>query len=396
MGTEGPREESTVRPTRRRAGLVFTVSAAHFVHDTFTALLAPLLPLLIQNLGMSLLQAGSLTVVMQAPSVLNPVIGSLADKYGLNRVLVICAPGATGVLMCLIGIAPNYAVLAVLMLTVGFSVSAIHVAGPVLVSQVARDSVGRGMSFFMVGGELARTAGPLFAVQLVATFGMQGMWRIAPAAAVSSLLLWWRFAGMGAPRPAERPSRLVAVFRKMRKTIGVVLALLLARAFMVAALTTFLPTFVYGQGKSLLLANASLSVLELCGAAGAMTSGTLSDKLGRGRVLKSALALAPPLMLLFTFSDGLPRMFVLAALGFVALSTTPVLMAVMIENSGANAAAANGIFMMMSFGIRGLVVLLVGAMGDAWGLRGAFLVCTAFAALGFPFTFLLPRPAPRR
>ena len=375
---------------RFRTGLVLGLSAAHFLHDAFTALLAPLLPLLIHNLGISLFLAGSLAVAIQLPSLLNPFLGYLTDRYRLHRILVIIAPGTTGVLMCLMGLAPSYGVLAILLLTAGFSVAAMHVAGPVLVGEYAGCEIGRGMGFFMVGGELARTAGPLLAVQLVSAFGMDGMWRAAPAAVASSLILWWRLAGVGVQRTTGPPSSLLAVWRHARKTIAAVGGILMARAFMAGALTTFLPTFIYGEGHGLWIANISLSVLELSGAAGALTMGTLSDRLGRRRVLAGAVALAPPLMLLFLISGGTLRLFVLAALGFVTLSTTPVLMAVMIENSGANPATVNGTFMMMNFAIRGLVILLVGVLGDFLGLRGAFFTCAVMATLGLPFVRLVP------
>jgi FSR family fosmidomycin resistance protein-like MFS transporter len=284
----------------------------------------------------------------------------------------------------------------VLLFTAGFSVAGIHVGGPVLMKEYAGHAVGRGMSFFMVGGELARTVGPLVAVQLAASFGIDGMWKVIPVAIASSLLLWWRLAAMPDYTPEGRPSQLFAVWKKMRRVFAALVGVLIARAFMTAALTTYLPTFIYGEGHSLWLANISLSVLELAGAVGVMTSGTLSDFLGRRRVLAWAVILGPPLMLLFLFVGGPLRLLVLLALGFVALSTTPVLMAVMIENSGADPAAATGTYMMISFAIRGLIILLVGGMGDLFGLQTAFVGCAVLAVFGLPFVFLLPRDPQRR
>jgi FSR family fosmidomycin resistance protein-like MFS transporter len=379
------------KDSRFRTGLVLSISSAHFIHDIFTSLLAPLLPLLIQRFSLSLTQAGSLVFIMQLPSLLNPVLGSLTDRYRLHRFLVVIAPGITGTLMCLMGVAPGYAGLVVLLLTAGFSVAGIHVGGPVLIKEYAGNAVGRGMSFFMVGGELARTVGPLVAVQLAASFGIGGLWRVIPVAIASSLILWWRLSGMPDYTPAGKPSQLFAVWKSMRRIFTALVGILVARAFMGAALTTYLPTFIYGEGHSLWLANISLSVLELAGAAGALTSGTLSDTFGRRRVLAWAIILGPPLMLLFLFVGGPARLLVLVALGFVTLSTTPVLMAVMIENSGADPAAATGTFMMISFAIRGLIILLVGGIGDLFGLQSAFIGCAILAVFGLPFVFLLPR-----
>jgi FSR family fosmidomycin resistance protein-like MFS transporter len=376
------------------AGVVLAVGGAHFFHDVFTALLPPLLPLIIEKLGLSLLLAGSLVVLSQIVSLFNPLLGSLVDRHRLHRLLVITAPGVTGTLMCFVGVAPSYAVLVVLLLTVGCSMAALHVAGPVLVREFSGASIGRGLSYFMVGGELARTVGPLVAIQLVAFLGLEGMWKIAPAAAASSLVLWWRLAGMPRTRPPGRPSPLPDVWRRMRRVILAVAGVLMARAFLVGGLTTFLPTYLYGDGSTFWFANLSLAVLELSGAAGALASGTLSDRWGRRRVLLVILVLSPLLMLAFLSVGGAMRLLLLVPLGVVTFSTTPVLMAVMIENSGADPAAANGTFMMMSFAVRALIILAVGALGDALGLHQSYMLCAGLAAVGIPFVLLLPGREP--
>ena len=41
-----------------QTGKILALSVAHFVHDAYTSFLAPLLPLLIDKLSMSLTQAG--------------------------------------------------------------------------------------------------------------------------------------------------------------------------------------------------------------------------------------------------------------------------------------------------------------------------------------------------
>jgi FSR family fosmidomycin resistance protein-like MFS transporter len=182
----------------------------------------------------------------------------------------------------------------------------------------------------------------------------------------------------------------------MRTVILGVMGILLARAFLVAGLTTFLPTYLYGEGNSLWLATIALSVLEFFGAAGAFVSGPVSDRWGRRRVLLAALILAPLFMFAFLSIDGPLRLLMLVGLGLATFSTTPVLMAVMIENAGADQAAANGTFMMISFALRALIVLAVGFLGDVLGLHQAYLICAALALLGLPFLLMLPPSKPLR
>jgi FSR family fosmidomycin resistance protein-like MFS transporter len=247
----------------------------------------------------------------------------------------------------------------------------------------------------MFGGELARTAGPLLAVQVVTWLTFEGMWRLFPVGLVASLLLWWRIGRIPIRGGAERSTNLWALWRRIWKVIVGVAGVMIARSFMTAAMVTFLPTFFYRQGETLLYANGALTVLELAGSGGVLTSGTISDWLGRRVVLTAAVALSPLLMLLFLAVDG-PLVFpVLALLGFVTLSTTPVLMAVVIESAGADRAAANGTYMMISFALRSAIIPVVGAIGDAIGLRDTYLVCACAAFVGLPFVLLLPKQVDR-
>ena len=96
-----------VREDKFQTGKILALSIAHFVHDVYSSFLAPLLPLLIEKLSMSLTQAGFLSTVMQIPALLNPYIGLLADRISV-RYFVIFAPAMTAVPMSLIGMAPGW------------------------------------------------------------------------------------------------------------------------------------------------------------------------------------------------------------------------------------------------------------------------------------------------
>ena len=160
---------------------------------------------------------------------------------------------------------------------------------------------------------------------------------------------------------------------------------------MVAALTTFLPTFLASEGADLWLAGGALSMLELAGAVGVLTSGTVSDRLGRRNVLGFVLLIAPVLMLIFLALPGWASLPMLLVLGFTTLSTNPVLMALVQEYSRDRPATANGIFMALSFAGQSLIIFIVGALADRWGLRATFHACALIGFAGLPFVLLLPK-----
>ena len=149
-------------------GKVLTLSVCHFIHDIYSSFFAPLLPLLVEKFSMTLAQAGFLSTIMQIPALFNPFIGLLADRISV-RYFIILAPATTAIPMSLLGLAPSYGVLALLFFVTGVSVAVFHVPAPVMVSQVSGNKTGKGMSFYMTGGELARTIGPMVAVCLLYT-----------------------------------------------------------------------------------------------------------------------------------------------------------------------------------------------------------------------------------
>lgn len=384
-------EESRPRAGAFQTGQVLTIAGGHLIHDVFTSFLAPLLPLIIQKLGLSLTLAGSLAAFQQLPSLVNPFLGLLADRGSL-RWLAVLAPTVTAVTMSLIGVAPDYAVLVILLLVAGVSTALWHVPTPVMIARVAGRQVGQGMSFFMVGGELARTIGPLLVVSAVSWWGLEGVWRLAPVAVAASAVLYWRMRDIGEAQPATRAAGSWAeTWRELSRVMLPIAGILAARGFMVAALTTFLPTFLSSEGSSLQQAGGALSVLELAGAVGVLTSGTVSDRLGRRRVLAFVLSVAPVLMLVFLAVRGWATVPLLLALGFTTLSTNPVLMALVQEYGHDHPATANGLYMALSFAGQSLSIILVGAMADRWGLRAAYQICALLGFAGVVFVLLLPR-----
>src|SRR5512137_1327328 len=108
-----PLEKATAREDFQ-TGQVAPVVAAHFSHDIYTAGVAPLLPVLIEKLSLSLFQAGALSACLQIPSLLNPIVGYLADRVNL-RFIVILAPAITATLLSGIGVPSSFISLAVLL-----------------------------------------------------------------------------------------------------------------------------------------------------------------------------------------------------------------------------------------------------------------------------------------
>jgi FSR family fosmidomycin resistance protein-like MFS transporter len=370
---------------------VLTIAGGHFTHDTYSAFIAPLLPLIQERLSTSYALTGSLAIFAQLPSLINPFIGHMADKVSL-RYFIILAPAVTATLMSLLGIAPNYITLAFILLAAGVSIAAFHAPAPAMIAHVSGQRVGTGMSIFMASGELGRTLGPVLVVSGVGWFGLEGIWRLMFVGWAVSGILYLRLRTISAkPQTAEGVS-LAAILPKIKRIFPWLVGLMLMRAFLIISLTTFLPLYMNDvRATSFEFAGNSLAILEGAGVVGALATGTLSDRFGRFLVLTVLLLLAPLFMLAFLYSPDWLTLPMLIILGLTAISPTPVLLAIVQDNFADNRALANGIFLAANFLIRAFGIWVIGFTADQFGLATAFLWSAVLGLLTLPTVWGLAR-----
>ena len=382
---------TTIDEGEFKTGGVTTVAVAHAVHDTYSAFLPALLPLLIEKFALSNTLAGLFTVFYQMPSLLQPFIGRLADRTNL-RFMVILAPTITGAAMSTVGLAPSYGFAAFLLILAGISSATLHATGPVLGSALSGNRLGRGMSFWMVGGELGRALGPLITVTAIAYLTLEGLPWLMLAGVLTSIFLFFKLEPIST-RTNHEDTQLHwrEGLNKLRHIMLPLAVILFIRSLAMSTLTTFLPTFLTREGTSLWMAGFSLTILEVSGMVGAFLAGGLSDRFGRRRMLVISFVATPILMFLFVRANAFWKLPLLVLLGFFAIAVVPVFMAIVMENAAEQRAFANGVYMATSFVLHALAVIVIGLLADLIDLRFTFLVSAGLLPLCLPFVRLLPK-----
>ncbi len=371
-------------------GKVLTLSFAHLVHDVPTSFLAPILPLLIDKFGLSVFMAGLLDVFRRIPSLANPFLGLLADRVCI-RYFIILTPGITAVLMSLLGIAPTYAFLAIVLLLSGVSSALFHVTAPVMMRHVSSGRIGRGMSFHMFGGELARTLGPLIILGAVSLWGLEGTYRLVPFGIAVSVFLYFSLRDVTVTREpiVEGDHGAGRTLVRLLPLFVSITGIFFCPAAMKAALTIYLPTYLTSRGASLWLAGISLSVLQLSGAGGTFLAGIVSDRIGRKMTLLVISAVSPFLMWLFSALNGRFVIPVLAVTGFFLFASSPVLLALVHDIDSKRMSFINGVYMTLNFTLNSLMVLIVGFAADRMGLDLTYKISALAAAVSIPFVIFM-------
>jgi len=372
-------------------GRVLVISSAHFVHDCYTSFLAPALPLIIERLGISYGLTGLLAVIQRIPSLFNPLIGIIAERP-VMRYMVVFSPALTALFMSLIGVAPGYTFLAVLLFFSGISSTLWHIPTPVIVRAHSGTRAGKGMSYYMVGGELARTAGPLIILGVISLWGLEGTWKMMPFGFAASLILFLSFR-KDRIRPATSPRKhqegsYWKIFVRYSAAFALTGGYTFFQAGMKASLTYYLPTFLTSSGNTLQFSDLALTVIQLAGAVGALFAGTLSDRIGRMRTLLIVSLVTPLLTLLFLSLEGIWIFPVLLPLGFFLFAPTSVMLATVQELKTDKKAFVNSIYMTLNFFVSVMIYPLVGTLVDHFGFLPTFRWITLAAFLATPVVLL--------
>jgi FSR family fosmidomycin resistance protein-like MFS transporter len=377
-----------------QTGNVFSVSLAHALNDTYTSFLAPLLPSLIAGLSLSNTQAGVLAFMQSSPSLLQPLIGHLADRVNL-RYFVIVLPAGAATAMSLLGIAPRYMVLVLLVTIAGLCSAGLHAAAPAMAGRLSGWRLGRGLGFWTVGGYLGYAFGPVLVTTAVNFLTLKGTLWLAIGGWLGSAVLYLRLRDVQLqPTLTSESTSWRRGMQRMRPVLIPVAGILLSRALSFSATTTFLPVLLTTQGMNLWFAGLSLSLVQLVSAIGALAAGSASDRLGRRSIILASVLAPPALLLALVTLGGWGKLLPLIGLGLTMPAAYVISMAMVQESSPDNRALATGVLLSVTFVSESLGAVVMGALADLFSLQTAFVVAALILLLGLPLVPMLPRESP--
>ena len=209
---------------------------------------------------------------------------------------------------------------------------------------------------------------------------------------ICSIILFTRFHRVTTVRaPQSGPAvSLLHTLMSMRRIMLPIVAYIFITSFLFANLINFLPTFLKGEGSTLLFAGLAFSVVEISGTVGVFFSSWISDRVGQRPVLILSSLTVPTFALVFLAVEGWLKVPALILTGLLAFSANPSFLAIVQNHFRQNRSLANGLYMATGFVVRSLVVVLVGLLADRFGLRTVFTVSAWTTFLALPFVFMLP------
>ena len=369
-------EPSPAGASAVRVGLI--IATAHAVNDAYASFVPPLLPRIMDQVGLSIALAATLSVAFSIASALpQPLFGYLADRYG-RRIFAVLGPVVSGVFIASIGFADGFWPLVLMLVGAGVGSAAFHPPGA---SYAVRVSEGKGTgarySVFAFGGSLGFAVGPLIAVGLAQWRGLEGLWiAMLPVLLLAPFLYRALPSGRaevrGVLRPPPSPGE---VLRLLRGPLGLIFGVSATMAFVQRAFLTMEPIIVSEAGGSETLGAVALTVYLTAQAFGTVSGGLLADRMDRRTLLVQLCAWALPthVVALWIGPAGPLGLAATASAGFLGMATLPPVVVMAQEMLPSGAAVGSGIVMGLAWATGALGVLGTGALADVVGPRPATL-----------------------
>jgi FSR family fosmidomycin resistance protein-like MFS transporter len=264
-----------------------------------------------------------------------------------------------------------------------------HSILPVLVSSYSGKEIGKGMSYWMVGGDIGIMVAPLIVTAVITTSSTSALPWLMIGGIVISLLL--NFLLKDEPYVKSNNGEHKSIPIKDLLAIMLPLAGIISmRSILRSSTTIYLSVYLIEKGANVWLAGSALSIVQAFGAVGIILGGIAKDRYGFKPAMMFSVICSSVGMLLFIFSSGALQIVALALLGGSLMMILPVAMATVQENFKENRSLANGIYLALLFAINALAGVLTGFLYDQLGGFTTFLIGGLLSFLGIPFVFMLP------
>lgn len=227
---------------------VALISLSHLAVDLGQGALPVLLPFMKELFNLTYTQVGIVVMVQNfTSSVIQPLFGYFIDKLYLPWLLpVSIAIAAVG--MAFTGFAPSYYGLLFIIVIAGFGSASFHPQGAVVMNHVSvKETRGRSMGLFSVGGNLGFAVGSIFMVLLLSKIegGVSNTIYFAIPGILVALLVWLNLSRMmpeamkknESKEPEEKKSTIPWFY------LTVLLVFIFVRSTIHSSLQTYIPLY---------------------------------------------------------------------------------------------------------------------------------------------------------
>lgn len=385
-------EKNTTAHEHAPWGAIGLLFLAHFVVDSQISFISPLLPLLSEKFHIDLRAAGVLVGLLAFFVAGTQVFTSIiTDRWPRLPWLAIGLIGSS-FFMTAVGWLPSYTWVAISIPVGGLLAGMAHPDMASRAGALSDKHRSLAVSFFVSGGRLGFSLGPIIALFIVKWWGMEWLWIYI---FVNIIAVFGILSGL--PKPEAAKTQGTDIFRglgaalwKARHPLSILLGVTVSRAVVTVNMQGLLPTLYVEMGLGLWQGGIANSLLLFFGMAGVMTGGALANRYGKQQIILCGIAISFISLVGFLAATPGLALVCLAALGFGLYMPMGVGMAYAQEFLPLHRGFASSLTLGASWGIASISVIPITWVAEDIGLHQTFWVLPVCMVIGMGFAFFLP------
>ncbi|MBW2147719.1 MAG: MFS transporter [Deltaproteobacteria bacterium] len=308
-----------------------SIAAAHGFSDGFHYVLIPVLPMIMKELGLSILQTGMIISAQGLAVFIMLMPASILSDY-LGKRKAILAVGLILASMCFFGVGSvgnNYHLILALSFLAGVGNSTFHPTATALVSEGFRNRPGFFMGIFSLGGNIGSATMPAIIGTLALSLGWRsGLHIVVLPVIVLAILVYLYFPETRAARQTARDT-FSGIWDKVCRNLPVVtlISIYALRGVGYRGVITFFPLLIAStMGADSRIAGFLMSVYFILGAVCKPILGSLYDRFGVRLLLAMLFFVGAGVSIALAGVTSLPVMIILMALLGMVSFISPILM----------------------------------------------------------------------
>jgi len=374
---------------RNRSLLVATLG--HFSVDMYSGMLPLILLVLTDPLGLSYAQVGLVsTLFTLAASLSQPFFGWIGDRRD-GRLLAVLGVAGIATIIGIMRFADHFSMLLILAPMAGLGSGAFHPQGAVLATRTPAERRGSAMSIFMLGGNSGYAFGPVFGTVAFTLAGGHMPEFLAILGLAQAALIYWALAVQQRSlidQPAT--TQTTTAVRVATRVVIMLTLVIFLRSWVQNSVATYIPQVFKAQGFSTTFAGNVLFSILMPLAIGGLIGGTLSDRMGRRRILMASTALISPALWGLLHTGGMASFVLGPLLGITIGASLPVTLVMAQELIPRGLGMMSGFVLGFTFIAGAIGVSINGFAADHFGLMPTMLLNTLLPPGAAVLAYLLP------
>lgn len=370
------------------------LSLGHFICDSYTGFINPIMPFIAAKLGITMAMA---TLVLSISnifsSMLQPIFGFFADNM-LKRFFIFWGLILVSTFLPLTTLAPNVYILILFIILGSLGSSFYHPQSSGFVNFFSeqknnsdRNMIAKDMGFFISMGSLGYATGPLVAAFVTQYFDMTKM----PVTSIWGwALAFCMFAcvpklSKDCPKPEYKKFKETFITILSNKQMNILMLLSMMKVLVTTSCCTLLPFLWKNEMHySPIYIGVALFLFIIAGGIGSLTSHNFESKFGTKILLYFSMISTLPMIVLFHFTylhHPVISLIMFIVIGYTTMLAQPVTMVLGQKALPQFKSIVAGFMNGFAWGVVAVSLSLIGLCAQKFGITNVLMILTLFPAI---------------